>query len=152
MIEIITALALVLIGVYTGQLILVLLGFGLVAIMLYPKKQAKAEKKEEAKVKYRHRVMNSEPPREYVLTPAEMGAPFYKIMNEDLEKQKEKAKADGKELKVDMDAFPIFRGDPLNPAESLFSMLPFDILRKGKVKRKNKAGEEKETNLFEELK
>ena len=94
---------------------------------------------DDEKPKYRHRVINSMPPQEHVLTPAEMGAPFHALMQGTTDKKNEERKAKG-EKPIDMDAMPIFRmeGPHAKSKEthgfSLFNMIPHNMTRRTKKK------------------
>ncbi|NYZ80121.1 hypothetical protein H0N95_02620 [Candidatus Micrarchaeota archaeon] len=126
MIAVLVALILLVIGLLLGNAIISLTGLSLmifyIAIALKKPKRTPAPAGEAA-VKYKHTVLQSEPPREHVLTPAELGAPFHPLLESTL--------ADKKVNKggVSSDALPIFRADPSNPNVSFFSMLPINSAR-----------------------
>lgn len=120
MIALVIALCLIIIGYFIGNVFLVVLGVlaGILSFSINPK----VEKMPEQSFKYKHKMLQSQPPKEPVLTPMEMQAPFFPMM----QKTTDDLKAKGKKP-MDTDALPIFRSDPKNPIVSFFSMIPMNV-------------------------
>jgi hypothetical protein len=142
------ALILLLIGFMLGNIAIILMGASLLAFYLANemRKPKMTPSPAGEAVRYKHTLVNSEPPKEHVLTPAELGAPFHPLLEATL--------ADKKANKGDVrsDALPIFRADPKNPAMTLFNALPINPFRELWDEKPKKEKEEKKEEPKEDKK